>query len=884
MKQLGVNEIREQFLNFFEEKQHMKLKSFSLVPQNDKSLLLINAGMAPMKNYFLQLENPPAKRVTTSQKCMRTGDLENVGKTARHGTFFEMLGCFSFGDYFKEEIIEWSWEFITEVLQIPKDKLYVTTHISDDEAEKMWIDKTGMAKERIYKFDEDNFWEIGVGPCGPSTEIFYDKGEEFGCDSPNCTVGCDCDRYMEFWNLVFIQYRKDENGNLTELEKKSIDTGMGLERMGTIMQNVNSIFDVDTLKTIRDKVCTLSGKTYGENELDDISIRILTDHVRSITFMIGDGVLPSNEGRGYVLRKILRRTIVHARKLGINDLFLNKLVDIVIKISKCEYTELEEKKSYINKIVTLEENKFQETMEQGMVLVKEILSKLKEENKKVVSGQSAFKMYDTYGFPFDLLKEIVEEEKFSVDEKGFKDEMEKQKQRARDAREKTSYAGKGNSAFDNLDKDLKTEFLGYDSNIVHNAEILAIKVENELIQTANAKTKVEIIVDKTSFYAESGGQNGDKGLITLNSRNGTVEVHDCIKIAGDKFVHIGEVVDGFISLGDKCITKVNKKNRVDTMRNHTATHILHKALKNVLGDHIEQAGSEVSASKIRFDVTHFEAITKEQLEKIENIVNDVILNAYDINASEMAIDEAKKIGATALFGDKYSDIVRVISIGDFSVELCGGTHLKNTEAINGFKILSESGVASGVRRIEAITGAELVKYNKELENKILKIGALVKSNKTNVIQKIESLLDENKKIQKELESLKSKASSGIVDELVGKAEEIKNIAGSKILVEKVEDKNMNELRELGDKLKDKLKSTVIVLIGEQDGKVSIVCMATSDLVKKGVHSGNIVKEIAKVVDGRGGGRPNMAQAGGSDTSKIGDALKIAKEVIGNQVN
>ncbi len=878
MKQLSVNEIRKQFLKFFEEKQHLKMKSFSLVPQNDKSLLLINAGMAPMKNYFLQLENPPANRVTTSQKCMRTGDLENVGKTARHGTFFEMLGCFSFGDYFKNEIIPWSWEFVTEVLEIPKDKLYVTTHISDDEAEKIWIEKTDIPKERIYKFDEDNFWEIGVGPCGPSTEIFYDKGEEYGCDSPDCAVGCDCDRYMEFWNLVFIQYKKDEQGNLTELDKKSIDTGMGLERMATIMQNVNSIFDVDTLKEIRDKVCELSGKTYGENDLQDVSIRILTDHARSITFMIGDGILPSNEGRGYVLRKILRRTIVHARKLGISELFLNKLVDVVITISKAEYSELEEKQQYINKIVALEENKFQETMEQGMVLVNEVLDKLKEENKTVFAGESAFKMYDTYGFPLDLLKEIVEEQNFSVDEEGFKNEMEKQKQRARAAREQTSYSGKGNSAFDSLSKNVKTEFVGYDNDTVHNGEILAIKVENELVQTATANTKVEIITDKTPFYAESGGQKGDKGTITINDT--VVKIYDCIKIAGDKIVHIGEVGEGSISVGDKCSIKIDKTYRTNIMRNHTAAHILHRTLKNVLGEHIEQAGSEISDTKIRFDVTHFEQITKEQLNEIENIVNEVILKGHNIDIKEMNIEDAKKIGATALFGDKYSEIVRVVSIEDFSIELCGGTHLKNTQSINGFKILAESGISAGVRRIEAITGEELIKYNKGLENTILEISSLLKSNKSNVTQKIQSLIDENKNLQSELESLKAKASAGIADELIAKVETIKDV---QTLICKVDNKDMNELRELGDQLKDKLKSVVLTIIGDKDGKVSIVCMATDDLVKKGIHSGNIVKEVAPVVDGRGGGRPNMAQAGGSNVSKIDEALTKAKNVIEAQI-
>ncbi len=878
MKQLGINEIREEFLKFFEEKQHEKLKSFSLVPHNDKSLLLINAGMAPMKNYFLGIEEPPSNRVTTSQKCMRTGDLENVGKTARHGTFFEMLGCFSFGDYFKEEIIPWAWEFVTERLEIPKDKLYVTTHISDDEADKIWQEKTDLGEGRIYKFDEDNFWEIGVGPCGPSTEIFYDKGEEYSCGEPTCDVGCDCDRYMEFWNLVFIQFKKDEQGNLTKLEKTNIDTGMGLERMGTILQNVNSIFDVDTLKIIRDKVCELSGKIYGVNNEDDISIRILTDHTRSITFMIGDGILPSNEGRGYVLRKILRRTIVHGRKLGIDGLFLNNLVNTAIEISKSAYAELEEKQEYINKIVNIEENKFQETMEQGMTKVNELIDELKKENKKVLSGVEAFKMYDTYGFPLDLLKEIVLESNFEVNEDEFASEMEKQKQRARDAREETSYSGKTASAFDELSSDVKTEFFGYENVEVEDAEILAIKVEDSLCNNATANTKVEVITNKTTLYAESGGQKGDKG--TLKTDSGLVEVYDCIKFAGDKFVHIGKVIEGTINKNDKCKTSYNEENRLSTARNHTATHILHQALKDILGNHIEQAGSDVSSDRLRFDFTHFEAITKEQLEEIENVVNKVILNNEKVTVEEMGLEEAKKRGATALFGDKYSSQVRVVSIGDFSLELCGGTHLTNSAEVNGFKIISESGVASGVRRIEAITGNESIKYNKNLEETINKISGLLKSNKNNVVSKVESLLEENKKLQKELESLKAKASAGIADEIL---KDVIDINGVSTLIAKVSNKNMNELRELGDQLKEKSSSIVLVLLGEQDGKVSIVCMATDDLVKKGVHAGNVVKEVAPVVDGRGGGRPNMAQAGGSNVGKISEAIQKAKEVLTSQI-
>lgn len=874
MKQLGINEIRDEFLKFFESKQHLKLNSFSLVPNNDKSLLLINAGMAPMKNYFLSIEEPPAVRVTTSQKCMRTGDLENVGKTARHGTFFEMLGNFSFGDYFKEEIIPWSWEFITEVLEIPKDKLYVTTHISDDEADEIWKTKTDLGEGRIYKFDKDNFWEIGVGPCGPSTEIFYDKGEEYGCGSPDCEVGCDCDRFMEFWNLVFIQYRKDENGNLFELAKKNIDTGMGLERMGTILQNVNSIFDVDTLKIIRDKVCELSGKTYGVDKNNDISIRILTDHTRAITFMVGDGILPSNEGRGYVLRKILRRTIVHGRKLGINDLFLNKLVDVAIEISKNAYTELEEKYEYINKIVSAEEKKFQGTMEQGMVLVNDILEKLKSNNQNIFSGEDAFKMYDTYGFPFDLLEEIVDEQGFKVDEDGFKTEMEKQRQRARDAREETSYSGKSNSAFDELDGQIKTEFFGYENATIDNAEILAIKIDNELVASANKNQKVEIILNKTSLYAESGGQKGDKGLIKTN--NATVKVYDCIKFAGNKFVHIGEVVEGNLVVGEKCSTEIDNINRLDTARNHTATHILHQALKNVLGNHVEQAGSEVSNARLRFDFNNIEPITKDQLEEIENIVNDIILQGETVTVREMPIDEAKKLGAMALFGDKYSDIVRVVTVGDFSIELCGGTHLNNSSGVNGFKILSETGVASGVRRIEAITGSELIKYNKNLEETLLTIANTVKSNKTNVLSKIENLVEENKKLQKELESLKSKASANVADELISNVVEI---MGKKVLVTKIDNKDMDELKELGDSLKEKLQSVALLLIGTKDSKVSLVSMVTDDLVKQGVHAGDIVKNVAPVVDGRGGGRPNMAQAGGSDSSKVDEALALAKEII-----
>ncbi len=873
MENLKANEIRELFLQFFEEKNHKRLKSFSLVPNNDKSLLLINAGMAPMKNYFLAIEEPPSKRVTTAQKCIRTGDIENVGKTARHGTFFEMLGNFSFGDYFKEEIIPWTWEFVTEVLKLPLDKLYVTVYTTDDETYDIWHKKIGVPKNRISRLEEDNFWEIGVGPCGPCTELYYDMGEEYGCDSKTCGVGCDCDRYLEFWNLVFIQFDKDAEGKMTKLENPSVDTGMGLERISTILQRENNIFDIDISKKIIKKICEIGNYEYGSDKDKDVSVRIIADHVKASTFLVSDGVMPSNEGRGYVLRKLLRRAIAHGKKLNINKAFVQQIVEEIINIYKGAYEELEEKKQYINKIMTVEESKFYETIEQGMKVVNEICKKAKEENDNIISGVDVFKMYDTYGFPIEVMEELLEDRGIKIDLVGFKEEMEKQKQRGRDARKETSYTGKEKSGFDNAKNLISTKFDGYENNKCE-SKILAMTVNGEIVENACNGEEVAIILDGTTFYAESGGQCGDVGIICTNEC--TVKIKDCVKFAGDKFVHVGEVVKGTLNIKDKVEIEVDEDVRESVTRNHTATHILHKVLKEVLGDHVEQAGSNVTKDRLRFDFNHFEPMTSKEIKLVEQKVNEIILKSMSISIVEKNIEDAKKMGAMSLFGEKYSDVVRVVSVGDYSIELCGGTHLKNSSSIGTFKIISESGISSGIRRIEAVTGSKALQYVNNLEDELQLVREILKTDKSNLINKLKSVLENNNELEKEIKKMKSKNASGIVDELINKANEID---GVKIVSEVLENKTINELKELGDKIKDKIKSSVVLFVSEDKGKVNILCMVTEDLVKKGVHAGNVIKEASKVVDGRGGGRPNMAQGGGSLLNKKNEALEKGLEII-----
>lgn len=879
MKYLGVNEIREEFLKFFESKDHLRLPSFPLVPRNDNSLLLINSGMAPMKAYFTGQEIPPSKRVTTCQKCIRTGDIDNVGKTARHGTFFEMLGDFSFGDYFKNEIVPWSWEFVTKVLEIPEDRLYVTIYEEDDETGKIWHDVVGLPWDRIVKLGkEDNFWEHGTGPCGPCTEIYYDRGPEYGCDSPTCGVGCDCDRYMEFWNLVLTQFNAEEDGTYTELATKNVDTGMGLERMATIMQGVDSIFDVDTVKSIRDAVCAKAGVEYGKDHKTDVSVRVITDHIRSVTMMTADGVLPSNEGRGYVLRRLLRRAARHGKLLGIEGEFLAELSKSVIACSGEAYPELVEKQDYIFKILSIEENSFYKTIDKGMEILKADMEEMKAAGEKVMSGEKSFRLYDTYGFPVDLTKEILAEEGMEIDEDAFTAEMKAQKERARSARAKSNYMGAAETVYNELPVELETAFAGYDVYDVANAKIVALVANEAVAETVQAGDTVAVFLDRTPFYAESGGQVGDQGVI--KTETGVVKVTNCVKVVGGKIAHMGEVTEGLVQVGEMACASIDVELRMASSRNHSATHLLHKALRTVLGTHVEQAGSYVSAERLRFDFTHFAAMTADEIKEVERLVNDAIFASYDVHTDEMSIDEARNRGAMALFGEKYGEVVRVVDMGGYSIELCGGAHLKNTAQVGSFKILSENGVAAGVRRIEAVTGKEALKHYQAQEDEIKEICRLVKSTPDKLLARLEQLLAEQKETAKELEKLKAKMAGGAADEMLNSKVEIGGVA---VLAAEVKDMDGNALRTMGDQLKQKLGSGVVVLASGKDGKVNLMAMATDDVVKKGVHAGNIIKAAAAVCGGGGGGRPNMAQAGGKDASKIADALEKAKAVVAEQL-
>ena len=879
MKYLGVNEIREEFLKFFESKDHLRLPSFPLVPRNDNSLLLINSGMAPMKAYFTGQEIPPSKRVTTCQKCIRTGDIDNVGKTARHGTFFEMLGDFSFGDYFKNEIVPWSWEFVTKVLEIPEDRLYVTIYEEDDETGKIWHDVVGLPWDRIVKLGkEDNFWEHGTGPCGPCTEIYYDRGPEYGCDSPTCGVGCDCDRYMEFWNLVLTQFNAEEDGTYTELAMKNVDTGMGLERMATIMQGVDSIFDVDTVKSIRDAVCAKAGVEYGKDHKTDVSVRVITDHIRSVTMMTADGVLPSNEGRGYVLRRLLRRAARHGKLLGIEGEFLAELSKSVIACSGEAYPELVEKQDYIFKILSIEENSFYKTIDKGMEILKADMEEMKAAGEKVMSGEKSFRLYDTYGFPVDLTKEILAEEGMEIDEDAFTAEMKAQKERARSARAKSNYMGAAETVYNELPVELETAFAGYDVYDVANAKIVALVANEAVAETAQAGDTVAVFLDRTPFYAESGGQVGDQGVI--KTETGVVKVTNCVKVVGGKIAHMGEVTEGLVQVGEMACASIDVELSMASSRNHSATHLLHKALRTVLGTHVEQAGSYVSAERLRFDFTHFAAMTADEIKEVERLVNDAIFASYDVHTDEMSIDEARNRGAMALFGEKYGEVVRVVDMGGYSIELCGGAHLKNTAQVGSFKILSENGVAAGVRRIEAVTGKEALKHYQAQEDEIKEICRLVKSTPDKLLARLEQLLAEQKETAKELEKLKAKMAGGAADEMLNSKVEIGGVA---VLAAEVKDMDGNALRTMGDQLKQKLGSGVVVLASGKDGKVNLMAMATDDVVKKGVHAGNIIKAAAAVCGGGGGGRPNMAQAGGKDASKIADALEKAKAVVAEQL-
>lgn len=878
MQPYGVNQLRKMFLEFFESKGHLAMKSFSLVPHNDKSLLLINSGMAPLKPYFTGQEIPPRKRVTTCQKCIRTGDIENVGKTARHGTFFEMLGNFSFGDYFKEEAIQWTWEFLTDVVGLDPDRLYPSVYVDDDEAFEIWNKKMGIPAERIFKFGkEDNFWEHGSGPCGPCSEVYYDRGEKYGCGKPDCTVGCDCDRYMEIWNDVFTQFDNDGNGNYTELEQKNIDTGMGLERLASVVQDVDSIFDVDTIKALRDHVCELADREYGRDYNNDVSIRVITDHIRSVTFMISDGIMPSNEGRGYVLRRLLRRACRHGRLLGIHKGFLPELAQTVIAGSKDGYPELEEKKEFILKVIAKEEEQFNKTIDQGLGILAEMIADMEAEGQKTLNGDDAFRLYDTYGFPLDLTKEILEEKGMDVDEDGFRASMEIQRTTARNAREVTNYMGADVTVYESIDPSVTSTFVGYD-NLTYESGVTVLTTEDEIADALSEGQKGTVFVQETPFYATSGGQEADTGYI--RTTEGEFKVEDTIKLLGGKIGHVGVMTKGMIKTGDTVTLEVDAKKRALSARNHSATHLLQKALRTVLGTHVEQAGSSVNEDRLRFDFTHFSALTAEELKKVEDIVNEQISYGLPVIVKNMPIEEAKKTGAQALFGEKYGDIVRVVNMSEFSIEFCGGTHVSNTSEIMAFKIISETGVAAGVRRIEALTSDGLMKYYADIEEKLKSAAQLLKAVPDNLADKINHVLAENKALHSEIESLKSKMAQEAAGDVM---DQVKEVKGVKLLAAQIDGVDMNGLRDLGDQLKEKLGEGVVVLASAGEGKVSLMATATDGAMKMGAHAGNLVKGIAGCVGGGGGGRPNMAQAGGKNPAGISDALAKSAEVLEGQI-
>jgi alanyl-tRNA synthetase len=879
MEKMGLNQLRHAFLKFFEEKDHLIMPSASLVPKSDKSLLLINSGMAPLKAYFTGQETPPSPRVTTCQKCIRTPDIDIVGKTARHGTFFEMLGNFSFGDYFKREAIVWAWEFVTEVLKLPLERLWVTIYLEDDEAYEIWTDVVGLDPQRIVRMGkEDNFWEIGVGPCGPCSEIFFDRGKEHGCGSDNCAIGCDCDRFVEFWNLVFTQFDRDEEGNYHPLEHPSIDTGMGLERIAAIMQGVNSLFEVDTIKNIMKEASRISGIRYGDNANTDISLRVITDHIRGTVFMISDGIIPSNEGRGYVLRRILRRAARHGKLIGIKNMFLSDLAKIVIRESGDAYPELREKQQYILKVIQVEEERFNETIDQGLIILKGYIDNIKKAKSKVLDGKSAFRLYDTYGFPLDLTREILEEEGFDVDEAGFNAEMKDQRERARSAREETNYMGEEDPIYGLLKPDEKTDFVGYHTLNIRSRVIGLIK-DNQRVDSANQGDHVLVILDKTPFYAESGGQIGDRGL--LQTDEVTVEIEDVNKLHGDHIVHKGKVLYGTIRTNQELEAKVLTEERLSTARNHSATHLLHKALKEVLGDHVEQAGSLVAPTRLRFDFSHFAPLTDEEIDRVEGIVNKKIMEALSIDIIETTYDDARSLGAVALFGEKYGDIVRVVKMGDYSIELCGGTHLSNTGQAGLFKIISETGIAAGVRRIEAVTGSGAIQWVKQQNELINQVSEVLKTNPTGVMQKAKGIMEQVKEYEHEIQILKRQLMQGTVDMLMS---DRKSINGIQFITGNVERQDMNTLRDTADILRNKLKSGVVVLASEYQGKVNMIAAATKDMIGKGIHSGNLIREVAKVTGGGGGGRPDMAQAGGKDPLKISQALDKVEVILAHQLD
>ncbi len=878
MKNIGVNEIREKFLSFFESKGCLRLGSFSLIPKNDASLLLINSGMAPMKQWFQNPETAPKRRVTTCQKCIRTGDIENVGKTARHGTFFEMLGNFSFGDYFKKEATSWAWEFFTKVMEIPEDKLWVSIYENDDEAADIWVNEVGVRPERIVRLGkDDNFWEHGTGPCGPCSEIYYDRGEEYGCGSPTCGVGCDCDRFMEVWNLVFTQFDKDEDGNYNPLPNPNIDTGMGLERLAVVMQGVDNLFEVDTVQDVMKHICRISGLEYKKDEKKDVSLRVITDHIRSTVMMISDGVTPSNEGRGYVLRRLLRRAARHGKLIGINEAFLYNVADTVIDCSKQAYPELDEKRGYIKKIIKIEEEKFDSTIDNGLIVLNKYIGDAKSAGKKVLGGAEAFKLHDTYGFPLDLTIELAEENGIGVDVDGFNEAMQNQKETARNARaEGSSWDSDETYVFENAEP---TVFVGYDT-LEADAGVVGIVAEGRGVSDKlNAGEQGFIVTDKTPFYAEMGGQVGDTGVILKDGAQ-LGSVVNTTKTNEGYYMH--EVVaESAVGIGDTVTLRVDESVRTDICRNHSATHLLHKALKTVLGTHVAQAGSLVDGNRLRFDFSHFEAMTKEQLAETEIRVNEAVLRSLPVTTRELPIDEARKLGAEAQFGEKYGDVVRVVSMGDYSVEFCGGTHLKNTAQCGLFKIISESGVAAGVRRIEAVTGRGVLEYIAANDALIARTAAALKTNLIHEIdKKAESTMEELKESQRAADAIKAKLAAAKASDIMAG---IKHIGDINVLTAQLDGTTADGLRTIADKFKEKEECGAVVLAANTDGKIVFVAMATKAAVAKGVHAGKIIKEITAIAGGRGGGKPDMAQGGGSDAAKIDDALAKVDELIAEQI-
>ncbi|MBQ8236915.1 MAG: alanine--tRNA ligase [Oscillospiraceae bacterium] len=875
-KPYGVNELREMFLSYFESKGHLRLPSFSLIPQNDASLLLINSGMAPMKPYFKGEVEPPRRRVCTCQKCIRTGDIENIGKTARHGTYFEMLGNFSFGDYFKHEAIAWCWEFLTEVVGLDADRLYPSIYENDDEAFEIWNKEIGVAPERIFRFGKsDNFWEHGSGPCGPCSEVYYDRGEKYGCGKPDCTVGCDCDRYMEVWNNVFSQFDNDGNGNYTELVQKNIDTGMGLERLAVVCQDVNSLFDVDTVMNITNHVTAITGAAYGQSYKTDVSLRVITDHIRASTFMIADGVLPSNEGRGYVLRRLLRRAARHGKLLGVNKPFLFEVVGTVIKENGTHYSYLNERAEYITRIVKIEEENFNRTIDTGMAIFTAKMAEHKAEGKTVFSGEDAFLLADTYGFPVDLTVEMVEDEGMTLDMDKFTECREEQRVRAREARKALGDLG---WAGVDLGKEIAaTAFVGYES-LTTDAKIVAIVADDEIQQTVGEGAEAILVLDQTTMYAEMGGQVADHGVIKTAS--GVFAVNNVQKNKGDKYLHYGKVVSGVLTVGDAVAVEVDADRRKAIMRAHSATHLLQKALQAVLGDHVHQAGSLVEPDHLRFDFTHYSAMTAEEIAKVNAIVQEAVLEGYTIETKEMSIDEAKAMGAMALFSEKYGDTVRVVNMGGYSVELCGGTHLNNTAKIGAFQVDGEGSVASGVRRIEAITGKAVMAKLEKTQDLLAEAASKLKTKPAELSTRVQAQIDEIKELKKTIEQFKAKEAAGAVDQMLFGA---KDVAGLKVLTASVPGADAGKLRQIGDTLRDKSSAVVAVLSSVNGEKISFLAVCGKDAVKSGVKAGELVKMVCTTCGGSGGGKPDSAMGGGKDATKIDEALANVEAFVASKV-